>query len=339
MKQKLNFRVIIFAVLVVVALVVVFIRRDQLVDLVHAMEGGDYVFLALAIICQFGKYVSQSFAYANAFNTVGEPTRARPMFPLIFASYFMNVIAPSFNTAGILVVVDDARKRGVPTGRATSAALLMQITVITGFLVIMFFGFAVLTAIGRMNVVWFFFGMIVVFMVGIMVGILYIGSRDPAILVRLLMPLERLANRISRRLRKGKTMNPWAEALVSSFSEAGRRIREHPDKGARAFGFSILASTCELGCFCFVGLAFGLGNPGMLIGGYVVATLFSWVTITPQGVGVVEIILIATLTAYGINSTVGAAVALVYRGIVFWMPFIIGAVLIHRTKAFRKHEQ
>ena len=29
------------------------------------------------------------------------------------------------------------------------------------------------------------------------------------------------------------------------------------------------------------------------------------------------------------------AIGLVYRGIVFWMPFIIGAILIQTTKTFR----
>jgi hypothetical protein len=41
------------------------------------------------------------------------------------------------------------------------------------------------------------------------------------------------------------------------------------------------------------------------------------------------------LAAYGVSVATGTAVALTYRGLVFWMPFIIGAILIHRTKSFR----
>jgi hypothetical protein len=58
------------------------------------------------------------------------------------------------------------------------------------------------------------------------------------------------------------------------------------------------------------------------------------ISITPQGVGFVEVATIGLLAAYGVPAAIGTAVALVYRGLVFWMPFIIGAILIHRTKSF-----
>jgi hypothetical protein len=74
----------------------------------------------------------------------------------------------------------------------------------------------------------------------------------------------------------------------------------------------------------------------VLVGGYVVATLFSWVAITPQGVGVVETMLVVALAASRVNAATATAIALAYRGIVFWMPFAIGAVLIHRTQSFKR---
>ena len=82
-------------------------------------------------------------------------------------------------------------------------------------------------------------------------------------------------------------------------------------------------------------MAFGIENPEALICGYVVATLFAMISITPQGVGVVEAAVVVLFNAYHVGSATGMAAALVYRGIVFWMPFLIGAVLIQRTKTFR----
>jgi uncharacterized protein (TIRG00374 family) len=327
-------------VLIVVALAVIWLRGDQFIQLVVTMEGGSIIPLALAVIAQFGKYISQSYAYADAFKTVGEPdSKPREMLPLVFGSYFMNVIAPSFNTAGVMLVIDSARKRGIPTGRATSAALLMQISVIAGFIVIMIVGFVVLQVAGHLSPLWFLFGMIMVFMIGAMVAIMYIGYKNPDALANLLRPVERFVNRLSRRFRKGKELEPWVETVVDSFSEAAGKIHEKPRQAAKVFGFSVLASTFELGCFCLVGIGFGLNDAPILIGGYVVATLFSWVAITPQGVGVVEAMIVATLAASHINATMATAIALVYRGIVFWMPFAIGAVLIHRTTTFKKKGQ
>ena len=90
--------------------------------------------------------------------------------------------------------------------------------------------------------------------------------------------------------------------------------------------------------FCLVGLAFGIYDIEALICGYVVATLFAMISITPQGVGVVEAAVVVCFTAYGVSGAAGMAAVLVYRGIVFWMPFFIGAVFIQRTKMFSTKE-
>lgn len=335
--QRGNIRVLLIGVLIIIALAVIWLRGDQLVELIVTMEGASIVPLALAIAAQFGKYISQSYAYADAFKTVGEPdSKPREMLPLVFGSYFMNVIAPSFNTAGVMLAIDSARKRGIPAGRATSAALLMQISVIAGFVIIMIVGFVVLQLAGHLSPLWFLFGMIMVFMVGAMVAIMYIGYKNPHALANLLRPIERPVNRLSRRFRKGKEFDPWVETVVESFSEAAGKIRENPRQAAKVFGFSVLASSFELICFSLVGLAFGLEAAPVFVGGYVVATLFSWVAITPQGVGVAEAMIVVALAASHVNATMATAIALVYRGIVFWMPFAIGAVLIHRTTTFKK---
>ncbi|MEG0504291.1 MAG: lysylphosphatidylglycerol synthase transmembrane domain-containing protein, partial [Raoultibacter sp.] len=130
-------------------------------------------------------------------------------------------------------------------------------------------------------------------------------------------------------------LKPWIEGAVESFGDAAALIVQNPKTTAKVFGCSILASTCELACFCLVGIAFDVYIPQALICGYVVATLFAMISITPQGVGVVEAALLVLFSSYGINGAAGMAIALVYRGLVFWMPFLIGAILIQRTKTFR----
>ena len=120
-----------------------------------------------------------------------------------------------------------------------------------------------------------------------------------------------------------------------SFSGAAKLIAKNPKSTAKAFGCSIIASCCELSAFALVGFSFGVSVPESLVCGYVVATLFAMISITPQGVGVVEAAVTVAFTAFGASATAGMAIGLVYRGIVFWMPFIIGAILIQTTKTFR----
>ena len=318
---------------IVIVLAFVLLRGDQLVELVETMKRGAVIPLIVAILTQLGKYYAQSWSYHFTFASVDEKMGPRETLPLVFGTFFMNTIAPSLNMAGATLVVDDARRRGIEGGKAMSAALLMQMTIESGFMTIMIIGFIMLQLTGNLSPAWFLTGLVVVVMVGFMGGIMFIGRKSPQMLVGLL-PVERLVNKVVRKFGR-KPREPWAERAVASFGDAAGTIAGNPRTAAKAFGCSIAASTCELAAFCLVGLAFNITDPEALICGYVIATLLAMISPVPQGVGFVEAGVMVLFSAYDINAAAGMASVLVYRGLVFWMPFLIGAVLIQRTKTFK----
>ena len=334
--KKLNIRNLLIGLVIVIVLAVVLLRGDQLVELVETIKKGAVIPLIAAVCTQLGKYFAQSFSYSYAFEAVDEHMNPRETLPLVFGTFFVNTIAPSLNLAGTTLVVDDARRRGIAPGKATSAALLMQITVDSGFATIMLIVFGILAATVGLSPLWFLLGLLVIALVSAMVLILVLGRKRPALVLRALRPIERLVDRVLVRFKK-KPLDPWVERIVGSFSDAAGLIAHNPKTTAKAFGCSIAASACELACFSLVGVAFGVHQPEPLICGYVVATLFAMISITPQGVGVVEAAVVVAFTSFGVSGAAGLSIALVYRGIVFWMPFLIGAILIQTTKTF-KHD-
>ncbi len=326
-------RKLIIGVIIVIVLVVVFMRGDSLVQLIETMQRGAVAPLVIAIFTQLCKYFSQSFAFSNAFATVNETIRPRNTINLVFGMFFVNTVAPSVGVSGIALVVDDARKRGVPAGRATSAALLMQISIESGFLTIMIVGFLVLAFVGQFQPAWLIFTLVVVALVALMASFLIVGYKKPSAVLKVFVPIEGFVNRVLVRFKR-KPIAPWAENLVNTFGDAAGRISRNPRKAVKVFLFSIVASTCELTCFILCGVGFGVTLLPALIGGYVVATLFAMISITPQGVGFVEAAILTMMTAFGIDAASAMAIGIVYRGLVFWMPFVIGAILINRTKTF-----
>ena len=317
--MKLTIRNLLIGLVIVIVLAVVLLRGDQLVELIDTIKKGAVIPLVAAVCTQLGKYFAQSFSYSFCFEAVDEHMNPRETLPLVFGTFFVNTIAPSLNLAGTTLVVDDARRRGIAPGRATSAALLMQITVDSGFATIMLIGFAILAATVGLSPVWFLLGLLVIALVGVMVLILVLGRKRPALVLKALRPVERLVDRVLVRFKK-KPLDPWVERVVGSFSDAAGLIAHNPKTTAKAFGCSIAASACELACFSLVGVAFGAHSPEALICGYVVATLFAMISITPQGVGVVEAAVVVAFTSFGVSGAAGLSIALVYRGIVFWMP-------------------
>ncbi len=332
--MKFSIRNLLVGLVLVIVLAVVFLRGDQLAQLVETMKQGSTIPLVLAVMTQLCKYFSQSFAYSSCFRAVGEHMAPRSTLPLVFGTFFMNTIAPSLNLAGTTLVVDDARRRGISPGKATSAALLMQITIDGAFCTIMILAFLILLLTVGLSPVWFLLGMVVMLLVGGMISVLVLGRKRPALMLKILHPIERLVNRV-RGLFKKPPLKPWVENIASTFSEAAGLIGHSPKPTLKAYGCSLIASTCELSCFALVGVAFGVTSPEALICGYVVATLFAMISITPQGVGVVEAAVVVAFTSFGETAAAGTAIGLVYRGIVFWMPFLIGAILIQKTKTFQ----
>lgn len=332
--MKFNVKNLFTGVVLIIVLAVVFLRGDQLVELGETMKQGSPLPLVAAILTQLGKYFAQSFAYSRSFAAVGERMEPKSTLPLVFGTFFMNTIAPSMNLAGTTLVVDDARRRGIPAGKATGAALLMQITIDGAFSTLMVCAFIFLAVTVGLSPVWFLMGMVVLCLVGTMVALLILAHKKPGSLMRLLRPVERVSRKVVARVRK-KPLEPWAERIAQAFSEAAGMIGHSPKPTLQAYGCSLIASLCELSCFALVGIGFGVDTAPALVCGYVVATLFAMISVTPQGVGVVEAAVVVAFTSFGESAAAGTAIGLVYRGIVFWMPFIIGAVLINTTKAFK----
>lgn len=329
-----NIRLILVGLIVVIVLAVIFMRGDQLEKLIETVKQGSPLFLVLAVIFQLGKYFSQGFQFTWCFRSVGSRIDFSTGIKLVFGTFFVNTIAPSFNLAGTTLVVDDASKRGIAAGKATGAALLMQLSIDSGFVIIMLIAFGVLTFTVGLQPGWLLLGLAAIALVGGLVTVMTLGGMKPKLVLKVLKPIERFVDRIAKKFKKGP-IDPWAESTVESFSQAASLMAKNPKITVRPFLLALVASACEMACFSAVGYAFGIHDIQALICGYVVATLFAMISFTPQGVGVVEAAVLVAFTLYGIDQASGMAAIMVYRGIVFWMPFLIGAVLIQRTKAFK----
>lgn len=332
--MKGNLRKILIGLVVVIVLAVIFMRGDQLKDLVKTVQGGVPAFLLLAVACQLGKYFTQGAQFLWCFRSVQARLRYVEGLKLVFGTFFVNTVAPSLNLAGTSLVVDDSSKRGIPAGKATGAALLMQLSIDSGFVIIMLIAFGVLTFTVGLQPGWLLLGVVAIALVGGLVTVMTLGGTKPHLVLKVLKPIERLVDKIARKFGRGP-IDPWAERTVESFSQAAGMMVKHPTVTLRTFLFAILASTFELACFSMVGVSFGVHDIQALFCGYVVATLFAMVSFTPQGVGVVEAAVLVAFTLFGIDQATGMAVVMVYRGIVFWLPFLIGAIVIQRMGSLR----
>ena len=245
----------------------------------------------------------------------------------------MNTVAPSMNLAGTSLVMATATRNGMQAGKGTTAALLMQLSIDSGFVIIMLTTFGVLTFTVGLQPGWLALGLVAVALVGGLVFVIAVGGLKPQLVLKVLRPFVKLADKILAKFKK-PAIDESVERTIHNFSSAAHLITKNPRKTVQSFLWTTLSSICEMSCFVLVGFAFGVHHPEALICGYVVATLFAMISFVPQGVGVVEAAVTVAFALFGIDSATGLAVVIVYRGIVFWLPFLVGAVVIQRIKAF-----
>jgi len=65
-------------------------------------------------------------------------------------------------------------------------------------------------------------------------------------------------------------------------------------------------------------------SPGTIVAGWSISYLFTIVSPTPAGIGLVEGLLPLTLTTLNVPLGAATVITLVYRGVTFWLPLCIG---------------
>ena len=129
-----------------------------------------------------------------------------------------------------------------------------------------------------------------------------------------------------------------------------RRAHARPRHGGQRQSLALAAHPGQLGKGILIGLAgyavdlvslycvfraFGQSvSFGMLVACLSIGVLFWIVAITPQGIGVVEGTMALVFTSLGIPAERATLIALAFRGLTFWLPLLIGFLLLRRVRLF-----
>ena len=302
-----NLQKIMIGIVVVIVLAFILFSGDSLVKLVDTIKQGTPAFIIAAVAAQVGKYLAQGRGFQACFNTVNGHISYGTGLSLVFGTFFMNTVAPSMNLAGTSLVMATATKNGMQAGKGTTAALLMQLSIDTGFVIIMLVTFGALSFTVGLQPGWLAVGAVAIALVGGLVFMITVGGLKPNLVLKVLHPFVKLADKVLAHFKK-PPVDDAVTRTIHNFSDAAHLITKNPRKTVQSFLWTTLSSVCEMGCFVLVGFAFGVHHPEALICGYVVATLFAMISFVPQGVGVVEAAVTVAFALFGVGSGCGHGV-------------------------------
>jgi uncharacterized protein (TIRG00374 family) len=315
-------------------------RLTEIEKLANTLRQGQWQWVLVAALLQVVYYIVYAALYQASFSVVEVKSRLGGLIPVMFASVFMNSIAVGA-ASGSALFVDDARRRGESPARAAAGTLLVMVTDFGTFLVILLAGMIYLLSVHNLKSYEIFSAGFLLLMIGGMAAVLLTGVWSPRALHSLLNWVRKTVNRCAAIFRKPELLHEsWVETNAADFMEASLAISTHPQRLAKAFGIAFAAHLVDIASLFAIFLAFHqIVSIGVLISGYAIGILFWIISITPQGIGVVEGMMALVFTSLGVPSERATIIALAFRGFTLWLPMLVGFILLRTLRVFNPKAQ
>ena len=311
----------------IVAVCFLIANADYLASFLATLKTGALVPLVVATVLMLARHLVQAASYDAAFEAVGHKTGFWHNVVLIFSLVFINTFCLFSGATGVAFIIDDAHRT------STSGAILSQIGYFAAILVISIIGFLTMLLSGSMNTLFLIGGLALAAVLAVLSSMFVVGYRKPRMLFRLFIGIEKLVNKMLG-LAKKHLKPAWGRKMAGSFISSAGILAKNPQGTLVTVAYASFSAILNMACLVAIGYAFGFDNVAALVAAFAVAAISVILSPTPQGVGVVEAAIAAILTAHGCSLATATAIALVYRGIMFWVPFCIGALLLSQSGFF-----
>jgi uncharacterized protein (TIRG00374 family) len=316
-------------------------KFTEIQKLAETLSHGRWPWLVAAVTLQTLYFGIFTGLYRSAFAAVEVQSRWRDLLPVTFASFFVGLVTPGMGAGGAALFVDDEVQRGQSAARAAAGTLLVYIFDFAAFALVLLVGMFHLFLQHHLHLYEVVGAAILLLMTGGMAGVLVLGLWQPEQLRRLLFWLQGAVNRLGGYFKRPALLShDWSVRNAAEFTEAAQMLARHPLGLFRSLGVALAGHAIDLAYFYPLFLAFNQPiHFGPLVAGYAMMILFMIVSPTPNGVGFVEGITPLILISLDIPAAAAAVVVLAFRGLSFWLPVLIGFVLLHRLKTFTPAER
>jgi glycosyltransferase 2 family protein len=319
-----------FVIAVILLLTVVFLitRVAELQTIYETIQQADWRYIALAIAIQLLWLLNVAASAYAIHRALGLNVQYRRIAILTGASTFVNVITPAAGMGGIGIFVNEARQKKYSAIRVMVASGVYALFEYVGFACVLMVGLAVLFRRGNLNIAELIATAILLTGSSILAYLLYLGMYSPKKMGDFLARLARLGNRVIRPfLRREYFQERRAHLFAYEAGSGLKLLRKQPRNLILPAVLALTSKFLLMLVLYLVFLAFKVPvTLGTLVAGFSIGNLFNIVSPTPSGIGVVEGTLALALASLRVPLAAATVVALVYRGVVFWLPLFLGMI-------------
>lgn len=305
-------------------------RFAEINDIYQTLQQGDWRFLLLAALVEILWMFNLGASFKAILRLLGVEESLGRLVLAVMAANFVNIVAPSAGMGGVAVLISEAKVRDYSTGKATVASTLFILLDYVAFFMVLTLGFIVLIRRDRLTPAEIVASIVMLVLALALAAILILGIRSEKQLGGLLAWMARVVNALVRPFRPSHGDYLSVERAHQFAAEVAEGVQALRGRTRELIVPLLLALNGKALMILVLFLVFvSTRRPvsiGTLIAGFSIAFLFTIVSPTPSGVGVVESILTLALNSFFIPLGTAAVLALTYRAITFWMPFLIGLI-------------
>lgn len=311
-----------FLVVLLGFVLLIIIKWDEVKTIFLLFERQNSVFLVVALAMQVLTYIVTALTYQSILIAISSHVPFSFLFKSSFSMLSLNQIVPSLGFSGGAFFVSRVKKFGISSGKATLSMVMESVIFYSSFIILLFLGVLYLFIAHKVAYVQILLSLAFLIIMFICVFYFFYVLKSKEHFSRVLY---RIYFFIYVKILKKKEDRKGFDFLVSEFFIGKDMMLKNKYKFIAPFVYSILKSLFDILTIYFVFLAFGYNaNLGVLTVGFCLATLLSYISFIPGGIGVFEFSMAGIFAGFGILFSLGFIVTLIFRGLAFWLPIPIG---------------
>jgi len=310
-------------------------RFTNFSNLVQTLSQGRWPWVLAGVLIHVIYFVFYAVLYQRGFATVEVNTRTTLLIPVMFATMFVNAVVPTAGVAGNALFINHIVKRDQSGARGVVGLFLVLLADLGTLVPFLLFGLAQLQKLGDLNAYATLSGAAYVIYIAILIGALVLSAKSPLLLHSILAELRKVVNRIGSLFKRPDLLDgTWASRNTTDLRLGANAIRKHPKQLTLTILWGVFLHIVNLvGLYAFF-MAFdqpiGLGG---LVAGFSLGIVFFIITVIPQGIGAAEGIMALVYTSIGVPATKAITIALVFRGVNYWLPVLVGLIAMRKAAA------
>lgn len=324
--KTIFYRILFFTISIV--FIVVFVKKfGTLQSALETLLHGSVYFLIAALLIQLLGIINRAAYYQALYDYFGAKDKLKKWMILTLSANFVNMIAPTGGLSGMAVFVSEAEDQGMNKSRATFVNIFSYFLLYGVFLLVLLLGLFYLMFNHQLYQYQIVTASVLFGMILFMLVLMAFAAGEAARVHKLFRFFASFFNFFARLFSRRKDLISIDDVKVLSheINDCLKIIQKKPSGLWLPILHVVLIEIVDILTLYYVFLAFQFPiYPGVLISAYAISVLFSLISITPNGLGVVEALMILVLTNFGVPVELSTICVLGYRVLTFWIPFLLG---------------